>query len=85
MKNKSKDKMLKSITKFLEEQANSIMSSESMPIDDKVPQMDIILNVTKFLADYDKNIEILNKYYYDNRYKQYHTEKGEEENDTQQH
>ena len=63
-----KKEMILKITKYLAEQSDKIMSDKSLSTKDKLSQMDIVLNTTKFLTDYDKNIEILNKYYYDNRY-----------------
>ena len=85
MKNQSRDMVMKKLVKFLEQEAETITTSKEIPVDDKVSQLDLVLNTVKFLGDYDKNIEILNKYYYDNRYKQYHTEKGEKKDESQQH
>jgi hypothetical protein len=59
--NVKQDLMIR-LNNILKGQARYIMESTHLSSEEKLIQMDIILDLVHFLKDYDTNVKILNKY-----------------------
>lgn len=53
--------MKEKILKFVEEEMKKLMNNESISLEEKTQDFDILLNTAKFLKEYEKNVERLNK------------------------
>ena len=53
--------MKEKILKFVEEEMKKLMNNESISLEEKTQVFDILLNTAKFLKEYEKNVERLNK------------------------
>ena len=75
MKKSEKD-IQSRVLKLLEKECGNIVDDYSIETEDKVAQMDVILNILKFLKNYEENVEILNKHNINKRWKR--EERGDE-------
>lgn len=57
-----KETMISKLQESLVEHAKQLRENESVEINDKLIQMDVVLDTMKFLEDYDENVQALNKY-----------------------
>ena len=73
-----KEVIMSRMTNVLKGQAMYIKEDDSISTQDKCIQMDVILDLMRFLNDYDENIQVLNRYIEQKRQK----EKWEEGEDT---
>lgn len=58
----AKETIMTRMSNVLKGQATHIREDESLSIQDKCIQMDIILDIMRFLNDYDENVKVLNKH-----------------------
>lgn len=72
---KAKQDMIQRFKEFIENQGTFIMRDGKHNINYKISQMDVLINITKFLDNYNEHIKVLNKYIQDNKWKQ--NEKGD--------
>ena len=57
-----KDRIINRMFNVIQGQAMLVKDDVELSKEDKVTQMDILLNLKKFLNDYDENVQILNKH-----------------------
>ena len=57
-----KEAIMSRMTNVLKGQAIYIKEDDSISTQDKCIQMDVILDLMRFLNDYDENIQVLNRY-----------------------
>ena len=57
-----KETIMSRMTNVLKGQAMYIKEDNSISIQDKCIQMDVILDLMHFLNDYDENVQVLNRY-----------------------
>ena len=57
-----KETIMSRMTNVLKGQAMYIKEDDSISTQDKCIQMNVILDLMRFLNDYDENVQILNKY-----------------------
>ena len=72
---KGQQNMIQRFKEFIENQGTFIMRDCKHNINYKISQMDVLINITKFLDNYNEHIKVLNKYIQDNKWKQ--NEKGD--------
>ena len=65
---KSKEEVLEEIQIAFERKLEKVRNDKSRDVYDKIVEVDIYLNIMKFIKNYDKNIEILNDYVRKNRF-----------------
>ena len=75
-----KEAIMSRMTNVLKGQAMYIKEDDSISTQDKCIQMDVILDLMRFLNDYDENIQVLNRYIEQKRQKE-KWEEGEERDD----
>lgn len=75
-----KEVIMSRMTNVLKGQAMYIKEDDSISTQDKCIQMDVILDLMRFLNDYDENIQVLNRYIEQKRQKE-KWEEGEERDD----
>ena len=63
----SRDTIIEKIDIALQEQGTDIRDNGELTPEEKLFQMDVILDVLHFLADYEENVEVLNKYWVNKR------------------
>lgn len=66
----AKQQLMNRLFNVLRGQGTYIKEDESLSLEDRVQQMDIILDTMKFLKDYDENVKVLNKYWLDKHRKE---------------
>lgn len=59
----AKEQLIIRMFDMLKEQGMYVREDKTLTDKEKLEQADIILNVMKFLKDYDENIEVLDKYW----------------------
>ena len=57
-----KEVIMSRMTNVLKGQAMYIKEDDSISTQDKCIQMDVILDLMRFLNDYDENVQVLNRY-----------------------
>jgi hypothetical protein len=72
---KAKLYIMTRLQNLIKAQGNYVMNDDLANTKSKLIQMDILLNVAKFLDNYDENIKILNEHIYNNRWQR---ERGDE-------
>ena len=63
----AKQQIMTRLNNVLKGQAMYVREDESISDRDRLTQADVILDLMKFLNDYDENIEVLNRYWYEKR------------------
>lgn len=61
IKTKKEVRMKEKILKFVEEEMKKLMDDENIDMEEKTQSFDVLLNTAKFLKEYEKNVERLNK------------------------
>lgn len=56
------EQILDRLVQLLQEQG-MILHNDDCPIQDKLIQVDVLLNTMHFLKDYDENVKVLNEYW----------------------
>lgn len=59
----AKEQLIIRMFDMLKEQGMYVREDKTLTDKEKLEQADIILNIMKFLKDYDENIEVLDKYW----------------------
>ena len=75
-----KEAIMSRMTNVLKGQAMYIKEDDNILTQDKCIQMDVILDLMRFLNDYDENVQVLNRYIEQKRQKE-KWEEGEERDD----
>lgn len=70
MENEAKEQIMKRLTNVLQGQGTIIREDTITSAEDKLTQMDVVLDVLHFLKDYDENVAVLNKYWLDKRHRE---------------
>lgn len=63
----AKQQIMTRLKNVLKGQAMYVREDESISDKDRLTQADVILDLMKFLNDYDENIEVLNRYWHEKR------------------
>jgi len=63
LKDKNKEVVMEKLIEGLRRQGELLQQDEELSIQDKLIQMDVILDVLHFIQDYDENIKVLNNYW----------------------
>lgn len=58
----AKQSMIDEISDRIRDLGEEIRYNKDLSMEDKMTQMDILLDTIKFLKDYDENVKILNKH-----------------------
>ena len=66
----AKEQLIIRMFNVLKGQGMYVREDTSLTDREKLEQADIILNMMKFLKDYDENIEVLDKYWKEKHYKE---------------
>ena len=66
----AKEQLMTRMFNVLKGQGMYVREDTSLTNREKLEQADIILNMMKFLKDYDENIEVLDKYWKEKHYKE---------------
>ena len=66
----AKEQLMTRMFNVLKGQGMYVREDTSLTDREKLEQADIILNMMKFLKDYDENIEVLDKYWKEKYYKE---------------
>lgn len=74
----AKEQLMTRMFNVLKGQGMYVREDTSLTDREKLEQADIILNMMKFLKDYDENIEVLDKYWKEKHYKEKFGNKIEE-------
>lgn len=64
-----REEIIDKIQDLLLKEGKILQNDKEMPKKDKLDKVDVLLNLVKFLDNYDENIEILNKHIRENRWK----------------
>ena len=75
-----KEAIMSRMTNVLKGQAMYIKEDDNISTQDKCIQMDVILDLMRFLNDYDENVQVLNRHIEQKRQKE-KWEEGEERDD----
>lgn len=65
----AKEIIISRITNALKGQAMYVKEDNSISVQDKCVQMDVVLDLMRFLDDYDENVQVLNKHIEEKRQK----------------
>ena len=76
----AKEMIMTRMTNVLKDQAMYIKEDDSISTQGKCIQMDVILDLMRFLNDYDENVQVLNRHIEQKRQKE-KWEEGEERDD----
>lgn len=68
MLDKDKKEMINKVIEAVQSEASFIMQNKELTPEEKVSQMDVLLDIHHFLRDYEKNIQILNKHNMERRF-----------------
>lgn len=68
MLSEHKKEMINRVIKAIQAEATFVRENEDISTDMQIDQMDVLLDVYHFLSDYERNIQILNKYNSDHRF-----------------
>ena len=60
---KNKEVVMDTLIEDLRRQGELLQQDKELSIQDKLTQMDVILDVLHFIQDYDENIKVLNNYW----------------------
>ena len=60
---KNKEVVMDKLIEDLRRQGELLQQDKELSIQDKLTQMDVILDVLHFIQDYDENIKVLNNYW----------------------
>lgn len=63
LKNDDKNVIIMKLQKLLQDIGQSVQDDDTLSTENKLMQVDVILDTMKFLKDYDINIKVLNKYW----------------------
>ena len=63
----AKQQIMTRLNNVLKGQAMYVREDDSISDRDRLTQADVILDLMKFLNDYDENIEVLNRYWHEKR------------------
>ena len=63
----AKQQIMTRLNNVLKGQAMYVREDDSISDRDRLTQADVILDLMNFLNDYDKNIEVLNRYWHEKR------------------
>lgn len=63
----AKQQIMTRLKNVLKGQAMYVRENESISDRDRLTQANVILDLMKFLNDYDENIEVLNRYWHEKR------------------
>lgn len=63
-----KEEMIDKLQRALSKEIEFIRQNSSKTTDEKVVQVDILLDTKKFLKDYDENVKVLNKHIEDKKF-----------------
>lgn len=67
-KSESKEAVLQRLCNMLQGQGMFIREDTTMTSEEKLEQMDVVIDVLHFLNDYDENVKVLNEYWVKKRY-----------------
>ena len=73
----AKEAIMSRMTNVLKGQAMFVREDNTISVQDKCTQMDVILDLMRFLNDYDENVQVLNRHIEQKRQKE-KWEEGEE-------
>lgn len=79
--NKEKQDMINRVIAMMKTEGVSIAENEDISDKTKAAQMDVVLDVVRFLRGYEKNVEILSEYNYEHRFDRYKEDEGREIDD----
>lgn len=65
---KAKKDMIEKVIQAVQAEGVFVRESQELSLEDQVSQMDVLLDVYHFLSDYERNVQILNKYNSDHRF-----------------
>lgn len=65
--NDAKEQLISRMFNVLKGQAMYVREDDNLSDRDKLTQADVILDLMKFLKDYDENVVVLNKYWQEKR------------------
>lgn len=68
MLSEHKKEMINKVVKAIQAEATFVRENKDISTDTQIDQMDVLLDVYHFLSDYERNIQILNKYNSDHRF-----------------
>lgn len=60
---KTKEDYIDEIYKYIKELGKELQEDQTIQVKDKIPQVDLFINIIKFLQDYDENVKVLDKYW----------------------
>lgn len=63
MENKAREVVMQRLTNVLKGQGMIIREDKTTSNEDKLVQMDVVLDIMRFLDQYDENIKVLNEYW----------------------
>lgn len=66
-KKSAKDIMLDDLSDTIREKSTTLYNDETISLEDKLTQADILLNMMRFLKDYDENVAILDRHFKEKR------------------
>lgn len=64
-----KEETINKIQDLLLEEGKTLQDNKEIPTRDKIERVDVLLNLVKFLDNYDENIEVLNRHLRETRWK----------------
>lgn len=68
MENKAREVVMQRLTNVLKGQGMIIREDKTTSNEDKLVQMDVVLDIIRFLDQYDENVKVLNEYWRKKRY-----------------
>lgn len=71
--------MIDRIVESIQSLGLDMKQDDSTPVEDKVAQMDVLLDTIHFLSDYSENVKVLNSYWIEKRAKEKFKESKEME------
>ena len=66
----AKQTMIDKITDAIKDFGKEARENQTLTLNDKIDQVDVLLDTLKFLSDYDENVKVLNKYYANKRFQE---------------
>lgn len=68
MLSEHKKEMINKVVKAIQAEATFVRENKDISTDTQIDQMDVLLDVYHFLSDYERNVQILNRYNSDHRF-----------------
>ena len=67
----AKEEMIMKLQTAISQEIRFIREHSELNIDEKMDEIGVLMNISKFLKDYDENIKVLNKHIDEKRWKGY--------------